>query len=136
MRLGRNMPLIPARIWWCSHEPDEPSNEVDQPFLQGQLGLDLADPAQIWAMLEFCEASPTEQRRMADPAISAPVGNRRGAFQTAPMSRWKQERARRITAAEFAYQIADLLWTREHASGEPKNEPRTAIDLMRAPTPF
>lgn len=48
VRCCRNCPEAPARIWLCHHEPGEPSNEVDQPYLQGQIGLDLEQPYRIW----------------------------------------------------------------------------------------
>ena len=44
----RNCPEVPARIFWCDSEPGDPENKVDQPYLQGQIALDLYDPLRIW----------------------------------------------------------------------------------------
>lgn len=48
LRCCRQCPEVCARIWWCDHEPDEPENKLDRPFLQGQIGLDLAPVMRIW----------------------------------------------------------------------------------------
>lgn len=110
----------------------------DRPYLQGQLGLDLHDPADIWLMLEFCESTPEQQRLLADPPLSerAPRGQRAHGLQYAPMSKWKQDRARRIDEPEFLFQLADLRWTVEHAPHEPKANPTKRIDLMNVQLPF
>lgn len=138
VRCCRDCPMVPARVYWCDHEPDIEDNKVDQPYLQGQLGLELHDPADIWLMLEFCESTPEQQRLLAEPPLSArdPRGQRDRGFVTAPMAKWKQDRARRITAEEHAYQIADLAWAKEHAPDEPKASPHKRIDLMQAQLPF
>lgn len=48
IRCCRLCPEVAARIWFCDHEPGFPENKVDQPYLQGQIGLELVDPIEIW----------------------------------------------------------------------------------------
>ena len=50
VRCCRRCPPVAARIYWCSHEPGYPDNEIDQPYLQGQLGLDLVPPNEVWLL--------------------------------------------------------------------------------------
>jgi hypothetical protein len=141
VRLRRDGPEVPARLFWCDHEPGIPENKLDRwpmPYLQGQIGTDLADPYEIWAMLEFVEATPAEQRRMANPppADRAPRSGRQQALQTAPMAKWRQERARRITEADWRYEIADLEHAQKWRPEEPKVRPKERIRLDQLPIPF
>lgn len=48
IRCCRRCPEVAARIWLCDHEPGMPSNRVDQPYLQGQIGVDLVPPEDVW----------------------------------------------------------------------------------------
>jgi len=49
IRLGRDRPLVAAaKIWWCDHEPDNPENKLDQPFLAGEILGDAVDPVYVW----------------------------------------------------------------------------------------
>ena len=48
IRCCRGCPEVAARIWFCTHEPGDPHNKVDQPYLQGQIGLDLVPPGEVW----------------------------------------------------------------------------------------
>ena len=60
-----------------------------------------------------------------------PKSGRQWALSTAPMSLWKRQRARRISAAEFELQIRWLRWAeREH------DNVRSALDwaAFRSPT--
>lgn len=138
VRCCRRCPEVPARIWLCSHEPGEPDNLVDQPYMQGQIGLDLVDPHEIWTMCEFVEASPAEQAAMAAPPLSdrAPRNGRLPALQTAPMALWKQQRTRRITAAEYERQIARLRWAAATQADDPALSYRKPADIRQAAIPF
>jgi hypothetical protein len=137
VRCCRHCPEVAARIWLCDHEPGDPENTVDQPYWQGQIGLDLVPPADVWKMLEFCEAEPEEQRQMADPGevARAPRSGRRPALTTAPMALWKQQRARRISAAEFEAQIRWLRWAETNAPNRPEFTYRKPVDLAAVPIP-
>ena len=124
VRCCRHCPVVAARIWLCDHEPGYPEHKIDRPYLQGQIGLDLVDPHEIWAMLEFCEASPEEKRLMEAPPLSSREragarGNRQPGLVTAPMSLWKRHRARRISAADYERQIAWLKWAEKHRPQHP-----------------
>lgn len=138
VRCCRRCPEVAARIFVCDHEPGEPENKVDQPYLQGQIGLDLTDPDDIWAMLEFVEASPAEQAAMIAPAASAraPRYGRQQGLQTAPMALWKQRRARRISAAEYERQIKWLRWAESNAPAHPDFTYRRPVDPAQAPLPI
>jgi hypothetical protein len=35
MRVARHGPLVPARLWWCDHDPADPANKLDR----GRLSL-------------------------------------------------------------------------------------------------
>lgn len=48
VRCCRRCPEVAARIWLCDHEAGMPDNPVDQPYLQGQIGLDLVPPEEVW----------------------------------------------------------------------------------------
>jgi hypothetical protein len=52
--------LLPARIWLCDHEPGTPENKVDQPYLQGQIGLDLVPPIEVWHRRGLIEITAAE----------------------------------------------------------------------------
>lgn len=137
VRCCRLCPEVCARIWVCDHEPGLPENKLDQPYWQGQLGLDLVPPDDVWEMVWFAEASPEEQRAMIAPPLSAraPKSRRLPALVTAPMSKWKQERARRITEAEFAAQIRWLLWAEKHAPHRHEFNFRKPVDPTAVPIP-
>lgn len=113
----RLCPFVAARIWECDHEPYLPDNKVDQPYWQGQIGLDLTPPLEIWSMCEFCEAAPEQQEALANPPLSArvPRGNRAPAYQTAPLALWRRDRARRITQAEYEQEVLWLAWASKNA---------------------
>lgn len=52
IRLHRNGPWVPARTYWCDHEPGVPDNKLDRwplPYLAGELIGDPADPVDILA---------------------------------------------------------------------------------------
>jgi hypothetical protein len=51
IKRGRNMPWVPARIFWCSHEPGEPSNLLDRwplPFLSAEIAGKPVDTDEVW----------------------------------------------------------------------------------------
>jgi hypothetical protein len=47
IRCCRRCPEVAARIWFCQVEPGT-DNPVDQPYLQGQIGLGLVPPTDVW----------------------------------------------------------------------------------------
>jgi len=92
----RHCPPIAARVFWCSHEPGFPDNPVDQPYLQGQIGLELVPPADVWqrrghpiSEAEFNHQVAwlrwAERNAPTDPRLNyrAPV-----AIEAIPIPRW------------------------------------------------
>jgi hypothetical protein len=137
VRCCRFCPEVPTRIWLCDHEPGLPENKVDQPYLQGQIGLDLVPPADVWAMLEFVEA-PAEQQELFSRPLPLRVDVRAGLAMkptTAPMAKWKRERARRITPPEFEAGIVWLRWAEKNAPSHPDFNYRRPIDPAAMPVP-
>ena len=122
VRCCRFCPEVAARTWLCDYEPGLPENKLDQPYWQGQIGLDLVPPGEIWEMVEFIEASPEERARLARPLpLRTDVRAGRAAkLDVAPMALWKRQRARRITAAQFEAQINWLRWAERNAPARPE----------------
>lgn len=51
IRAVKNGPLIPARIFWCSHEPGVPENLLDRwpiPFLAAEIAGRWVDVDRVW----------------------------------------------------------------------------------------
>jgi hypothetical protein len=49
IKLRKRGPPVPARTFWCDHEPGNPENKVDQPFLAGEIAGDVVDPLDVFA---------------------------------------------------------------------------------------
>ena len=137
VRVINGAPFVPGRIWLCDHEPGEVENKVDQPFLQGQLALDLTPPADVWEMVAFCEASPDEKAQMIAPSASehTPSGGRRQGLEAAPLAKWRQTRARRITAAQWQAEIRWLEWAIRYRPWAPELKYREPIVRATAQLP-
>lgn len=137
VRYRRLCPFVAARIWLCDHEPGDPENLMDRPYLQGQIGLDLTPPLEIWAMVEFAESAPEQQQALISPPLSirTPRGHRAPAFQTAPLPKWQQERARRITVQAFEREIEWLTWAARNAPTHPDFLWRKPLDRNAAAAP-
>ena len=137
VRCCRFCPEVAARIFVCDYEPGFPEHKIDRPYLQGQIGLDLVEPERIWEMVEFCEASPAEQAilsRALNLRIDVAAG-RVARSASAPMARWKRERARRISAADYERQIAWLKWAERHAPTHPEFQYRRPVNPASVPIP-
>jgi len=139
VKVRRNCPFVAARIYWEQCKVDPVSGEPMQrsAFLVGQIGLDIVSIADVWAIVEFCEASPEQQATLANPPLSAriPRGNRAPAFVTAPMSKWRQTRARRITQQEYEAEILWYVWAKNNKPDHPEYTYRRPLDLKTAPVP-
>lgn len=138
VRCCRGCPEVAARIFLADHEPGQPDNHMpDRPFLQGQIGLDPTPPGEVWVMLEYCEASPADRALMERPlSLRTDVAAGRVArATTAPMARWKRERARRITEAEYEAQIRWLQWAAKNAPTHPDFLYRRAVRAEAIATP-
>ena len=137
VRCCRHCPEVAARIWNCDHEPGYPEHKIDRPYLQGQLGLDLVDPAEIWDMVWFAEAPPEEQVALS-LALNLRVDVNAGRVarsKTAPLALWKRQRARRIGAADYERQIAWLRWAEKNAPTHPDFQYRRPVQPAAVPIP-
>lgn len=137
LRAVRGGPEVCARLWLCDHEPGAPDNRMDRPYWQAQIGLDFIPPARVWGMVEFVEATPEQQALLANPPLSS-RGTRDGrkpGFTTAPMAKWKQLRARRISAAEYEAELIWHGWASRNAPDHPDFTWRKPIDKALAPIP-
>lgn len=139
VRVVRNGPYVAARIYLAHTLVDPVSGEpMDRsPFLAAQIGLDIVSVIDVWSLVEYVESAPEQQAVLANPALSArvPRGNRAPAFVTAPMSLWRQNRARRITQAEYEAEILWLTWASRNAATHPDYTWRKPLDRKTAPIP-
>lgn len=114
VRVGRNTPWVPARLWFDDAEPGVPENKLDRSrshYPRAMIGLDEVPPEELWAIVAFCEATPEEREALVNPPLSQrqPSGNRARAFTSAPLAKWKQDRAIRIDY--LAHRAAIALWS-------------------------
>jgi hypothetical protein len=141
VRCCERCPLTPARIYFADSEGGNPENHMpDRPYWQGELGGKPYDPFRIMGMLEFLLATPAERSRMRNPPLAPPlpgVTNRRPRLMTAPMAKWKQDRARVISEADYNYRVAVIRWAKQHAPDDPAAlDPTKPVDPHHAQTPF
>jgi hypothetical protein len=50
VRYRRYTAEVPARIWWCPHEPGNPDNLLEVPVLAAEIAGQPADPTTVWTM--------------------------------------------------------------------------------------
>jgi hypothetical protein len=108
LRIVRHGALVPARIFWCDHEPGNEENRLDRwpvPFSAGEVAGEWVDPRWIWL------------RVIGGNAVQ-----------------WK--RAEPIEASEYRYLMADMSWARLYAPDEPIANPRRRVDLDQIAIPF
>lgn len=100
LRVRRDGPLVPARIWLCDHDPDFPDNKLDRGRLSVYPRAEIAgrevDPDRLFDRLmgraDWRPAHPTSHWKYAEP----------------------------ITAGEYQYRVAHLEWTRAHRPADPR----------------
>jgi hypothetical protein len=104
IQLGKNYPPIPARVWWCDHEPGNPENKLDRPpFLMAEIAGEPADPLDVYAAVE---------RRPRDKRPMVPI--------------------RPLTIERtYAYLVADLRHAQRWRPDDPLAQPRRRVDLTR-----
>jgi hypothetical protein len=39
---------VAARIFWCDHEPGEPENKLERPFLDAEINAERVPPSWVW----------------------------------------------------------------------------------------
>jgi hypothetical protein len=99
LRVVRDGPLVPARLWWCDHEPGVPENKLDRGMLSVFMRADIAD-AEV----------PPEQ-----------LIERTWATAT----HWKY--ARQIPEADYRHLVERLRWAETNRPDEPGLKPRRAV---------
>jgi hypothetical protein len=64
----RHTAEVPARIWWCPHEPGNPDNILEVPILAAEIAGEAVDPTTVWTMRKR-PITPEEYRfRVAEGA--------------------------------------------------------------------
>ena len=115
MRVKRDGPLVPARLWLCGFEPGEPTNLLDRGRLSLYPRADIAgleaDPAQLFDRL----VSPTDWQ----PAN--------------PITHWRYMQP--ITQADYAFRVRQLQWASAHQPSEPGLRPKAAVKPSQLPLP-
>jgi len=108
LRAVRFGPLVPARLWWCDHGPDDPAdNKLDRGRLSVYPRADIAG----------VEVEPEQ------------ITDR----QHRPATHWAALQT--ITEAEYRYQIARLRWAERSAPDDATLRPRRAVDPASVPVP-
>lgn len=115
LRVTRYGPLMPARLWWCDHEPGVPENRLDR----GRLSLyPRADIAGV-------EVPPEE---LADRLFS--MSDPRPAH---PPSQWRY--AKPISLEEYRWRFDSMRWTEQHRPDDPVLKPRRRLAAADLPPP-
>jgi hypothetical protein len=104
IQLGKNFPPIPARVWWCDHEPGNPENKLDTPpYLAAEIAGEPVDPLDVYAAVE---------RR---PIDKRPLVPKEGLS----------------VEQEYAYRVADLQHAQRWRPDDPLANPRRRVNLTR-----
>lgn len=115
MRQRRDGPLLPARLQWLDHEPEEPDNKLDRGyqsvFPQADIGGALVDPERILERL----FSYTDTR----PGIAP--------------THWKYPQP--CTEAEYRLRMEQLRWAERNRPDDPKLRPRKRVESDSLPLP-
>lgn len=48
MRVAKGGVEVGARIYWCDHEPGEPGNKLERPFLDAEINGVRVPPSRVW----------------------------------------------------------------------------------------
>ncbi len=104
IRLRKMAPQIPARTYWCDHEPGNPENKRDRwplRFLAGEIAGDVADPLDIF-----------------------------GARDRVPL---KPRQPLKTPEQEYSYRCARMRHAKKYEPEDPLAQPYRAIDLTKIP---
>jgi hypothetical protein len=119
LRVRRDGPLVPAKLWLDDAEPGVPENRLDRGRLsvypRAEIGGREVDPQRVldrlgvWRRRGDMPLLPHEVvAALADPAQRTPR----------PVGHWAY--AEPISAGEYQYRVAHLAWTREHHPADPR----------------
>jgi hypothetical protein len=116
MRVRRGGPLVPARLRWLDHAPDDPEdNRLDR----GRLSIvTCADIAGL-------EVPPEE--------VTERLWNSDGGRPGIPPTHWKYPEP--ISEAEYRYQLQRLRWAARNRPTDPVLRPRRVVDPAGLPLP-
>ena len=108
MRAVRHGPLVPARLRWLDHAPEDPDeNKLDRGRLSIVVCADIA-------------GAEVEPERILDR-------------EHRPASHWGALHP--ITETEYRYQISRLRWAEVHRPDDAAMRPRRAVDPASVPIP-
>jgi hypothetical protein len=68
VRWRRSTAEVPARIWWCPHEPGNPDNILEVPILAAEIAAEPVDPVTVWQMRKRPIDEAEYKFRIADQA--------------------------------------------------------------------
>jgi hypothetical protein len=115
MRVTRYGPLVPARLWWCDHDPADPANKLDR----GRLSL--YPRADIAGVEVEPEHLADRLYSMTDPTPAHPP------------SHWRY--AKPISEAEYRFRFDSLRWIEQTRPDDPLLKPRRRLAAADLPLP-
>lgn len=132
LRVRRDGPLVPARLWLCDHDPADPSNKLDRgrlvPYPRAEIAGREIDPQRlldrlgVWRRRGDMPMLPHEVlAALADPAQLTPR----------PVGHWAY--AEPISEAEYRYRVAHLEWTRAHHPSDPRGQAHGRVKPAELP---
>jgi hypothetical protein len=68
VRWRRSTAEVPARIWWCPHEPGNADNLLEVPILAAEIAGEAVDPTTVWTMRKRPIDEAEYKFRVADQA--------------------------------------------------------------------
>lgn len=108
LRVARHGPLVPARLFWCDHGPDDPpENKLDR----GRLSL--YPRADIAGVEVEPELLADRLYSMADPTPAHPP------------THWRFAKA--ISEAEYRWRLDSLRWAEQNRPDDPGLKPRRRL---------
>jgi hypothetical protein len=117
MYVVRGGVTVPARIWWCNHEPGNEENALDRwpiPFLAGEIGGKWLDPKEIWLRVLMRDSAPNHWR------CAQPMRPKEGLTEE----------------EEYRHLMNDMAWLKKNEPGDPHAKPYKPVKLSTLPLPF
>jgi hypothetical protein len=115
LRVRRDGPLLPARLWWCDTEPGVPDNKLDRGrfsiYPRAAIGGDEVDPELIF--------DRTMSHRDLRPGY--------------PPRHWKY--AQPISEERYRSEFDRLRWAERNRPAHPVLQPRRKVDPAQLPLP-
>lgn len=115
MRQRRDGPIVPARLQWLDHEPDEPDNKLDRGHQSVLPRVDIAGTYVEPELLIERLFGATDPR----PGIAP--------------THWKYTQP--ITEADYRLHLDRLRWAEQHRPDDPALRPRKRVNSADVPLP-